>query len=338
MIKKHLKILDYALDFDVDFERDVLNLLTKKSSGHMEKWEYGVSRYKNDPAGGGEHWANLVHNPGHYYLTSDDIENISDAIKNQALQDEALGIHHIYELGPGSTDSILFKTLPFLSICPNLRRYTAIDSAIQQANNAGQIIADFMDIKTGSIKADFMSAPLKKVKTRKNAIIMWGSSLGNISGFAGDNPFFKLVKLLKFFKSALKKGDKIILCFDSEQNEEKVLLAYSELALRSQILSILYRMKNSDFIKGDFNPDLWRHQAVWYPEVSQCAHEVFPLVDQSFQISGHTITIPAWERFNSNNSYKFHPETLKSAAKRAGIKSNMVLQKNAMAMFVGTVG
>lgn len=77
---------------------------------------------------------------------------------------------------------------------------------------------------------------------------MWGSSLGNIDGFANENPLPKLVKTLESFKGGLKSGDLMILGFDTEADETRIFNAYSEPSLRAQILSVVRLLKRDGYI------------------------------------------------------------------------------------------
>lgn len=84
----------------------------------------------------------------------------------------------------------------------------------------------------------------------------------------------------------MKAGDLVILCFDAESDEQKILNAYSEPSLRSQILSVVHLMKRDGYVTGKFDPSLWRHEPKWFPRVGQCAHMIYPLFDQTLKIAG----------------------------------------------------
>lgn len=316
-----------------DLEKDALHLFLGTRQGHMEKWEYGTSLYLNDPAGGSAYWADLVHNPGNYYLPQGDYDIIRRFVCNEQSSGYLRGIETVIELGPGSQDSIRNKTMPFLSVARDVKRYIAIDSAVDQAKDAASLIQSEAGIQSHAIEQDFFYRPVAKKFSGGAAIVMWGSSLGNIEGHADTSPFKKLAYTLGALAYFLDSGDKMFLCFDMESNEKKVTAAYREIALRSQILSVLHRLKRDTAVTGNFDPRVWVHEPVWFSDSMQCAHTIFPMFDQTMNIGGHMIVIPAWRRFISNNSYKFRPDVMIAAAKDAGLKAQ-VIQQGPMAMLI----
>lgn len=322
-----------SIDHD-SIEHDAVALLTNQKQGHMERWEYGPSLFPGDPAGGGDYWADLVRHPGQYYLTDGDVEAISSAIQQDELLKYIADIETVMELGPGSHESIIKKTIPFLNICPRLKKYIAIDATLEQAADASRTVKNTLAVEIGVRSQDYINAPIAPIEGNKNAIVMWGSSLGNIDGTANENAFHKLTKTLRNFKTGLKSGDLMIICVDTEQNESRILNAYSEPSLRAAILSVVHRLKRDGYATGRFDPKVWRHESVWFPMVGQCAHMIYPLFDQTLNIAGRTIHIPAWRRFISNNSYKFSRETIERASQCAGLYNLGFLQKGPIALFI----
>lgn len=317
-----------------DIAKDAIALFTEQTQGHMERWEYSPSMFPHDPAGGSDHWADLVKNPGQYYLTNADTETIQWAVHQDELLKSISDIETVIELGPGSYEAILKKTVSFLKACPHLKNYIAVDATAEQATDAARTVSQTLSISTGMRGQNYLSTPLAPVEGKKSAIVMWGSSLGNIDGAANSNPFQKLARTLENFKQGLKSGDLLIFCFDTEFNEQKILNAYSEPSLKASILSSLYRLKRDGYVTGHFDPRLWRHESVWFPKVGQCAHMVYPLFDQSLNIADRTIHIPAWRRFISNNSYKFSQNTVAGAARCAGLSNMGFFQKGPIALLV----
>lgn len=321
------------IDLD-DIVHDAVALFTGQKQGHMERWEYGPSLFQGDPAGGSDHWADLVRKPGQYYLTNGDAETISWAVKQDELLNLIADVESVMELGPGSHEAIIKKTIPFLNGCSKLKQYIAVDATLEQAADASRTVKEVLSVETGVRSQDYLNTPITPIGERKSAIVMWGSSLGNIDGAENSNPFQKLAKTLENFKAGLQPGDLMILCVDTEQDEAKILNAYSEPSLRAQILSIVYRLKRDGYVTGDFDPRVWRHQSAWFPVMGQCAHTIYPIFDQTLNIGDLTIHIPAWQRFISNNSYKFSQSTITGAAKYAGMNSLGFLQKGPIALFI----
>jgi uncharacterized SAM-dependent methyltransferase len=317
----------------VDFTQDALDMFLGNRHGHMGKWEYGASTFKGDPSGGAELWAYAIKSPGQYYPAQDERRLLHTFITSQDQKSALLNTRTIVELGPGSDDAIIEKTLPFLSLCPSAERYVAIDSSIEQASAACQIIERLQKMNTKAIQSDFAQDQFKRTWEGPATYIMWGCTIGNLSGFAGQNPYLSLVAEIRQLQKSLLKGDTLVLIFDTNDHEQTVLNAYNEPALKRQSLSWLYALKRDGITTGNFDPRLWVHEPVWFPEMMQCAHTIFPLFDQKITISGHTIKIPAWRRFVANNSYKFYPDVMIAAAEDVGLKAH-VIQQGPMAMLI----
>ena len=328
------RLTPYVRSLGDDLTRDAVALFTEQMQGHMERWEYSPSLYQGDPAAGGDYWADLVKHPGHYYLTQGDTNAIQWAIQQPDMMKVLSDVQHVMELGPGSHEAILKKTVPFLKACPSLEGYTAVDATIEQAADAAKTVRDELSISTDTVGQNYMNTPLAPQADGKAAIVMWGSSLGNIDGFANEDPLPKLVQTLDRFKAGLKSGDLMILCFDTEQDERKVLNAYSEPSLRAQILSVVHLLKRDGQVTGKFDPRIWQHESMWYPKVGQCAHMIYPIYEQELTIAGLTIHIPAWRRFISNNSYKFLPETVVKAVKHLRLNTVACLQNGPIAILI----
>ena len=95
-----------------DIAKDAIALFTEQTQGHMERWEYSPSMFPHDPAGGSDHWADLVKNPGQYYLTNADTETIQWAVH----QDELLKSIPISKLLLSSAPEVMrqFLKKPYL--------------------------------------------------------------------------------------------------------------------------------------------------------------------------------------------------------------------------------
>lgn len=332
------KILSFPLPEPVfeqsnDFAADIKSLFKREKEGHMERWEYGPSLFDNDPAGGSAHWASLVKNPGNYYLTEGDISCIQHAINTEVLQKYLSKIDNVIELGPGSEKAILSKTVPFLNKCPNLKKYIAVDATLEQAKQSSFLVREKISVNVGVRECNFMHTSMSPIELGKSALVMWGSSLGNIEGSAGNNPQKKLIGTLNLIQQGMKSGDILIICFDTEQSENKIVKAYSEPHLQAQVLSVVHKAKRDLYISGTFDPKIWRHKPVWYAKSQQLAHTLYPLFDQELHFDNQIVKVPAWTEFISNNSYKFSPEAIISASKNAGFAPE-IIQNGPMALLI----
>lgn len=314
-------------------EADALGLFTDQMHGHMGKWEYEPSLYKGDPAGGAAYWSDLVCNPGHYYPTKADYAAITKSLADTRLLEKITKITTVIELGTGGLETIQNKTLPFLQNCLSTKQYIAVDHTFEFADFAAQMVRNTTKLKASSLACDFLQEPIQNNWEHPCAFVMWGGSIGNIPGNANHDPFLDLKSRIKFLGQNLKKHDLLVITFDTEYNEQRILAAYNEIANKSGILSPLHLLKRDGLATGNFDPRVWVHEPVWFPDVMQCVHTIYPMFDQTISIGGHIIKIPAWRRFVSNNSYKFKPATMIKAAEAAGLWAQ-VIQHGPMAMLI----
>lgn len=320
---------------NTDLSKDAIAFFTGKVQGHMEKWEYGPSLFPDDPAGGSAYWAELIKHPGAYYPPQEDTKAIAWAVKQPQLKNLLANVQTVTELGPGSHEAILKKTLPFIKACPQIKTYIAIDATLEQAADAAQYIERETGIETEILEQDFLNSPLVRLGASRKALIMWGGAICNINGHERSDPYPKLVSTFESFKDGLDKGDLIVIAFDTQTDREIVLKAYNEPVLSQKFLSILHRIRRETPLKGQFDPHAWRHESVWFPEVGQCAHMLYPTVEQVFSIGKQKITVQAGQRVISNNSYKMPAATFGKAATDAGLINTFCLQNGPAAVFVG---
>lgn len=306
-----------------EFVQSILALLTGKSSGHMERWEYGSPKYAGDPAGGSYFWAKFIETTQSYYLM-DGEKSLIEEITNSGTLDVLEKIRTAVELGPGCKDALNKKTIPFLSVCTNLRAYIAVDSEISQAQNATlQIQNEYPQLNVHSFEQSFETFYLNIPRLGPTSIIMWGCTFGNLPGLFGSDPYVHLRRSLQRLNKAIASGDSLFISFDTEECKESVLEAYNQPLLSPCFLSPLHRLVRDRLVTGNFDPYKWKHESIWIPETMQCAHTIYPIEEQEFDLCETRIFIPKFKRFITNNSYKFKPETMISASREAGFNSQI---------------
>lgn len=315
------------------FEKDITDLLTFKRHGHMEKWEYWEADFRGDPAGGDQFWESLIQNPGPYYIPVADQNMILHARHHSGVDATLRDIHTVVELGPGSRESVERKTLPFLHYA---KSYIAIDLNMHHAQRAAHQVKDALGIPTFARCDHYLSPEIVKAKRAKTGFIMWGVSLGNIEGRAGEDPLPKLVNALSSLANTCNPGDTLFIGIDTEHRREALLNAYNTPLLSQKFLSILHAAKKFGLTSGHFTPETWTHRSVWYDKVGQCAHYLIPGEDQDFTIAGQQVHIPAGKAVITNNSYKFSPTLIEEAARAAGFSRVYISNDRPIALLMAT--
>lgn len=307
-----------------DFAKAACALLTGTQQGHMEQWEYGAPQYHGDRAGGLCFWAEFIKSPRSYYVTEAD-KLMIEAVTGRRAPSVLRNIRTVIELGPGCNVSVSEKTIPFIESCSNLDAYIAVDSEISHAQAALEYIRSRTNVRRlEALHQDFNKGSLNFPRLGPTALIMWGCTFGNIAGRIGTDPYPGLVRKLAHYHSMIASGDYLFVSFDSQDKEEEILNAYNQPLLSSCLLSPLHRLTRDGLVTGDFDPNQWRHESLWIPETMQCAHTIYPVVDQNFVMNGLKIFIPRGKRLVTNNSYKFKPGMIFRAAKEVGFIPQIV--------------
>ncbi len=321
------------LAYDDGFLKDILALFNETKQGHMECWEYGTPQYRQDRAAGGIFWAQLIQDPGKYYLVNAEKELIKEALNFSSalkLQD----IKTVIELGPGSKESLQNKTIPFINKARDVSAYISVDSEENQAYWAAEYIRQHTTInKVSTLHQNFSELNINTPREEPSALVMWGGTIGNIPGHSGSNPYDHLLQSLRRLKETINSGDHIFISFDTEENAKAILNAYNHPLLSACFLSPLHRLIRDNLVTGNFDPYKWNHESIWISEIMQCAHTIYPLEDQEFELCGTKLFIPRFKRFITNNSYKFKPQIMKDAAIEAGY-SPIVVQHGPMALLI----
>ncbi len=314
---------------------DAVALFSKTRSGHMGLWQYQEPLYEGDPAGGSALWAKFIKNSRTYYPYTGDIELIANS--SNMLFEVLKGVSSLVELGPGSKEAILNKTLSVLSQTPQNTKYIAADCDLATALQA----ADLVNELTGRVtKAELVDG--LDIKTLRHdhplAIMILGSTITNLEGSIGQPYHLSLQKMVQALRSSLRSGDKIIATFDTNVDEASLLEVYGHEFQKRFGESAIHLIARECEIEGNFDPQMWRYKTIFTPETRQISHCVYPLVDQAFALSGHKFFIPANELLVMNNSYKYRPSDVELAFRSSGLNAQTLRQSNnRMAMIIGQV-
>ena len=166
---------------------------------------------------------NLVKNCDDYYLFKEEVELLQNSKK--ALTNYLDDITSIIEIGPGSTHSVMHKTLSVLQCAPHLKNYYPIDISKKYLNDACEVVGSkFPRIRTLPIAADMMNLfNLKKIaenNQEKKALLLLGSTLGGQTPEEQDLIITGISKILS-------KDDIFIITVDTNNDEKSLMKAYS---------------------------------------------------------------------------------------------------------------
>jgi dimethylhistidine N-methyltransferase len=75
---------------------------------------------------------------------------------------------------------------------------------------------------------------------------------------------------------------------------------------------------------ADFDPDAFRHQAIWNPQQSRIEMHLISIGDQIAHVAGHRISFSAGETIHTENSYKYDVAQFTALALSSGWTSERV--------------
>lgn len=231
---------------------------------------------------------------------------------------------------PGSGASL--KTRLVLDAAPHLGAYVPIDiseSALTQAVAA--LSRDYPDLAVIPVAADF-TRPLtlpEAVRARPLVGFFPGSTIGN---FTPDEATALLaqVRLMlgpdaAFLVGAdlIKPVETLIRAYDDEQG---VTAAFNR--------NLLHRI-NRD-LDGDFDPDSFRHRALWNARESRIEMHLISARNQYVRVGGERLAFAEGQSIHTENSYKFTPEMFARIAERAGwsVETSWVSDQQPFALFL----
>ncbi len=180
-----------------------------------------------------------------YYLCREEIENIKQG--EAVLENFLYEVSNIIEIGPGSEYTLLNKTIPILNASKNLAKYIGCDYSESYLNETLSFLkANSKGVGISGIVGDLLhdKINIKDKVSGQNCVIFLGSTIGN---FTKNDMSLAINKIADI----CKKGDKLIITFDINQDEKTLLSAYSNNFMAKWMQGILkYFIQYDPSIQG----------------------------------------------------------------------------------------
>jgi dimethylhistidine N-methyltransferase len=142
-----------------------------------------------------------------------------------------------------------------------------------------------------------------------------GSSIGNFSPSDA-------LEVLRGVRSQLSPGDCLLLGTDMVKDRKTLLAAYDDAAgvTAKFNLNVLTRINRE--LQGNFNVQLFRHQARWNEQHSRIEMHLESLLAQKVNIRGLDMEVcfKLGETIHTENSYKFTQQSATTLLNRAGFR------------------
>jgi L-histidine Nalpha-methyltransferase len=221
----------------------------------------------------------------------------------------------LIELGAGSSEKTRLL-LDAMTGRGTLERFVPIDVSEEALRVAGtQIAAAYPGIQVHGIVGDFQRGLHDVPRGRRRMIAFLGSTIGNLYPSERAN-------LLQEITAALLPGETFLLGADLVKDPRRLERAYNDpsgvsAAFGKNVLAVL----NRD-LGADFDPELFRHDAVWNPQQEWMEMGLVSLRPQTVHVRAldKTLHFAEGEKLYTEISAKFRRNGIERELDEAGLE------------------
>lgn len=305
-----------------DMTCDVIDWLSKTRHGNVHKWIFSTPETPDDPVRGSQLWDSLYRAPD-YYLPRyeiDVINKFSENVNQSPFLEKLFGnIQTVYDLGPGSGDSVVKKSGPILKFLKPGTEYCPVDVSESFVESA--VVAahkNFPDLRCRPCIEDFENP--HPYKSENGLILFFGSTMFNVPcGLTDGLPETELTKQLEAFKNFIGSGY-LVVTQDTANDGSLLRRAYDSPEHAAMTENFAARIARDLTPGGTFDPAAWRYKPIWRPENFQFAHALEAVRPQNFSIDGKSFSINTGDYFITHNSFKLPGDVFTGIVQKAGFR------------------
>ncbi|MDT0399632.1 MULTISPECIES: L-histidine N(alpha)-methyltransferase [Streptomyces] len=225
---------------------------------------------------------------------------------------DASGARTLVELGSGSSE----KTRHLIDALTGLHTYVPVDVSESALTLAGEaLVAERPGLEVHALIADFTARMTLPRTPGPRLVAFLGGTIGNLLP-AERAAFLAAVRTL------LAPGDALLLGTDLVKDEEVLVRAYDDAAgvtaaFNKNVLTVVNRE-----LGADFDPDGFRHVAVWDAEHEWIEMRLRSRTAQTVKIPalGLAVDFAAGEDLRTEVSAKFRKEGVREELSAAGLE------------------
>ncbi|MFJ2949710.1 L-histidine N(alpha)-methyltransferase [Streptomyces sp. NPDC087226] len=225
---------------------------------------------------------------------------------------DASGARTLVELGSGSSE----KTRHLIDALTGLHTYVPVDVSESALTLAGEaLVAERPGLEVHALIADFTARMTLPRTPGPRLVAFLGGTIGNLLP-AERAAFLAAVRTL------LAPGDALLLGTDLVKDEEVLVRAYDDAAgvtaaFNKNVLTVVNRE-----LGADFDPDAFRHVAVWDAEHEWIEMRLRSRTAQTVKIPalGLAVDFAAGEDLRTEVSAKFRKEGVREELSAAGLE------------------
>ena len=253
-----------------------------------------------------------------YYLTRAEYEILS--IHTKVIAEYFMGQEKGFDFielgaGDGHKTKVLLKHLLENNIHFSYKPIDISQNAID--NLSKKLSKEMPQLEVDAERGEYFEV-LKRLKnhnTRKKAIVLLGSNIGNL-------PHPRAIEFLKKLKDCLEKDDVLFMGFDQKKNPQTILDAYNDATgITAAFNKNILRRINTE-LGGNFPLEKFTHWETYNPETGTA--KSFLVATKALQVRIEqidlSINFDQWETIHTEISQKYDYKTVAWLANEAGLE------------------
>ena len=215
-------------------------------------------------------------------------------------------------LEPGSGSSR--KTRLLLDSLPDLAAYVPVDISRSHLLEAASAVRDaYPGLEVLPVCADFtqgFTLPPPRRPPSRVVVFFPGSTLGNFDAL-------QAIRLMKLMRRTAGAGGGLLVGIDLAKEPAVLERAYNDAAGITAAFNTNLLVRLNRELAADFDPECFRHEAVWMPAASRIEMHLVSTRKQTVHVAGERVDFEAGERLVTEHCHKYTAESFAGQA-RAG--------------------
>ncbi|MBI1300569.1 MAG: hypothetical protein GC137_02825 [Alphaproteobacteria bacterium] len=307
-----------------EFEKDIFDLFYHVRGGHVQKYCFSNFARPYGETGAGL-WHDFVNAHDNYYPIRAEIALIPEFLRELGRDYDTL-----IDFGPGDERAVREKILPVVGVQKRLKRYTAIDSSLENLRSGTSVLnAERPDLEVEGIHGDFYDP--QNVRGLNRLGVLLGATISNQDMRVGDDiPFQAIVERMRTLGRTTRGEGQghLVLSFDNNPDLKKAVKAYEHPSWMRMMTGLMYDVQTKLNPEGDFSPSLWHYVPIIDNDNHVIQQGISPSVDQSFSIGGHEFNLKRADLFVITNNIKFPHDLFMELVEAAGLRPNRVVAQS----------
>lgn len=301
-----------------DFLNDVLACFEGQDTTLLP-YLHESSRYHDDKVQGAKLWSKYYNDPA-YYLPSHEMDTIRRFASS--ISNITKGYHNIVDLGLGSKEAVLNKTVPLLKQKGIIKKYYAVDLSAQHTEEGVECVKHHFSsipIKYSTINRNFYESLDGVLPPTKNIGLFLGCTVANVPEERNAWIPSNMINSLARIRNNLGSDSFLIVSQDTNQNFLSLNKAYACKTAEIYNLNVMHRIQRDLNPKG-FNPDLFKYRGIWNKKDLYYGGYAIATRKQFFMLGGKAVSVNKGQKICLYRSYKYSQEQFIKIGKAAGYK------------------